>query len=45
MPAEVPYAGEQTAGTAQLNLRLPPALKGRGELTIRPAVESKAANP
>ncbi len=45
VPVEVLYAGEQASGTAQLNLRLPPTLKGRGEVAVRFGYAGRLANP
>jgi uncharacterized protein (TIGR03437 family) len=43
----VEYAGAQGGyvGLDQLNLKLPPSLEGRGEVTVELLVEGKAANP
>lgn len=43
----VEYAGAQSGyvGLDQLNLKLPPSLAGRGEVTVELWVEGKAANP
>ncbi len=50
VPVEVLYAGVQggqaeMTGFAQLNLRLPPALKGRGEVTVKFINAGRSANP
>ncbi len=46
-PLEVPYAGAQgsLAGLDQLNVRLPAALAGRGQLELQLLVDGRAANP
>ena len=47
LAAEVSYAGAQGgfAGLDQLNLRLPSALAGRGEVSIEIIVDGRALNP
>jgi len=50
VPVEVLYAGAQggqaeMTGFAQLNLRLPPALKGRGKVTVQFINAGRSANP
>lgn len=47
LPVEVLYAGAQgaEADMAQLNLRLPPALSGRGEVTVQFINAGRSANP
>ncbi len=47
LPVEVLYAGAQgaEADIAQLNLRLPPALSGRGEVTVQFINAGRSANP
>ncbi len=47
LPVEVLYAGAQGAyvGLDQINLRLPIALRGKGEVELSLVVEGKTANP
>jgi uncharacterized protein (TIGR03437 family) len=47
LPVEVLYAGAQGqyAGLDQINLRIPLALRGRGELTVELEIDGRLTNP
>jgi uncharacterized protein (TIGR03437 family) len=47
MPADVEFAGpqSQTPGLDQVNVSLPRALQGRGDVEISLTVDGKSANP
>lgn len=47
LEAEVLYAGPQGqyAGLDQLNIRIPPTLRGRGEITVELELDGRLTNP